>query len=87
MLRYTSKLAKDPISKNPIISEVYLKKIRKFLLRHQIFGLEATLLLVPFLDQHLAEKQGSKKDLIWPIGLDSFKMVFIILVETIAIKV
>ena len=85
MLRDTSELAKDAVSKSPIISKVRLEKIFEFLLRHQILGLEATLLLVPSLDHCSAEKQGGKKDSIWPIGPGGFEMVLTLLAETIAI--
>ena len=85
MLKDTSELAEDAISKNLIIFKVCLEKILEFFLCHRIFGLEAMLLLVPLLDHYLIEKQVGKKDLIWPIALSSFKMVLTLLVEIIAI--
>ena len=85
MLGNTSELAKDTVSKNPIISKVYFEKILEFLLRHRILGLGAMFLLMPLLDHRFAEKQSSKKDSIWPIGLSSFVMVLTLLAKTIAI--
>ena len=87
MLRDTSELAKDAISKSPIISKFRLEKILKFLPRHRILTLGATLLLVPSLDHRPADKRGGKRDLIWPIGLGGFEMVLTLLAKTIAIEV
>ena len=64
MLRYTFELAKNAISKNQIIFKVYLEIILKFFLHYQIFGLRATLLLVPLLNYCPVKKRDSKKDLI-----------------------
>ena len=83
MLRDMLELAKNAISKSPIICKVLSKKILEFLLHHQIPGLGATLLLMPLLDHRPAEKRGGKRDLIWPIGPNG--MVLILLAETIAI--
>ena len=80
-----SKLAEDTISKNPIISKVCLEKILEFSLCHRILGLRATFLLVPLLDYCFVEKQGGKKNLVWPISLGFFEIVFILLAETITI--
>ena len=85
MLRDMSKLAKDAVSKNPIISKVRLEKIFEFLLRHWILGLEAMFLLVLLLDHRSAEKRGGKRDSIWLIGPGGFKMVLTLLAKTIAI--
>ena len=85
MLRDMLELTKDAISKNPIISKVLLKKIFKFLPRHQIFGLRATLLLVPLLDHCPMEKRDGKQDPILSIGPGGFEMVFTLLVEPIVI--
>ena len=86
MLRDISKLAKDAVSKNPIISKVCLEKILEFPPCYRILGLKAILLLVLLLDYYSAEKQGGKKNLIWPISSSGFKIIFIPLVEIIAIK-
>ena len=64
MLKYMFKLAKNAISKNPIVFKVFLKKILEFLLRHQIFGLKITLLLILLLNHCFIEKQSGKKNLI-----------------------
>ena len=85
MLRDTSELAKNTVSKNPIIFKVLLEKILEFLLRHRIFGLKTTFLLVSLLDYYPIEKQSSKWDPIWPINPYGFKMVLILLAELIAI--
>ena len=78
-------MAKDTVSKNLIISKVFSKKILKLLLRHWIFSLEVTFLLMLLLNHYSKEKQGSKRDLIYPIGLFSFKIVFLLLAKTIII--
>ena len=83
MLKDTSELAEDTISKNPIISKVFLKKILKFLPRYQIFGLRAMFLLVLLLDYCSAKKRGGKPDPIWPIAPD--RMLLILLTKTIVI--
>ena len=85
MLRDTSELAEDAVSKSPIISKVCLEKTLKFLPRHRILGLGAMLFLLLSLDHRPAEKQGGKRDSIWPIGLDGFEMVLTLLAEMIAI--
>ena len=77
-------LAKNDVSKNTIISKVFLKKILEFLLRYWILTFRATFLM-PLLNYCSVEKRSGKKDLIWPIGPGSFKMVLSLMVETIAI--
>ena len=85
MLRNISELAKDAISKNPIISKVFSKKVFKLFLRHQILSLGATILLISLFDYCFIEKKDGKKDLIWPISLNSFKIVLILLAKIITI--
>ena len=85
MLRDTSELAKDTVSKNSIIFKVLLEKILEFFLRYWIFGLKAMLLLVPLLNYFSAKKRDGKKYLIWPISPGGFEIVFTLLVEIIAI--
>ena len=43
------------------------------------------LLLMLLLNYYCAKKQRGKKDLIWPISLDNFKMIFILLAKIIAV--
>ena len=85
VLKDTSELAEDAVSKNPIIFKVCLEKIFEFLLGHRILGLETMLLLVPLLNYCLVEKQEGKKDLIWLIGPTGFEIILTLLVETIVI--
>ena len=85
MLRNKSKLAKDAVSKSTIIFKVFLRKFLEFFLYHQIFGLKTMFLLILLLNYCFIEKQNGKKDLICSIGLDSFKIIFVLLVKTIAI--
>ena len=80
-----SELAKNAVSKNPIICKVVLEKILEFLPHHWIFGLRATLLLVLSLDHRPAEKQGGKRDPIWSIGSGNFEMVLTLLPKAIAV--
>ena len=85
ILKDTFELAKNAISKYSIIFKVLLEKILEFFLRHQIFGFRTTVLLVLLLNYCSVEKQDGKKNLIWPIGLSGFKMVFTLLVKLIVI--
>ena len=70
------KLAKDAVNKNLIIIKIYLKKILKFFLCHQILVFIATFSLVLLLENCSVEKQDGKKDSIWSIGLNNFKKRF-----------
>ena len=85
MLRDLFKLAKDTVSKSPIISKVCLEKIFEFFLCYQIFGLKATFLLVLLLNHCLAKKRSYKRDLILSINLGGFEIVLILLAKTIII--
>ena len=71
-----SKLIKDSISKSLIVFKVFLEKILEFFLRYQIFGFKATFLLMLLLYYCFPKKKNKKKDLIWPISLSGFKIVF-----------
>ena len=86
MLKDTFELAKNAVSKNPIISKACLEKILEFPLRYWILGLKAIFLLVPLLDHCFIEKQGNKENLIWPIDPSGFEIVFTLLAKIIAIE-
>ena len=43
-------------------------------------------MLVLLLDHRFAEKQASKRDLVWPIGPNSFEIVFTLLAKTVAVE-
>ena len=64
MLRNTSKLAEDIVSKNSIISKVFIKKVFEFLLRHRILDFKAKFLLILLLIYGSAKKRDRKKDLV-----------------------
>ena len=85
MLKNRFKLAKNIISKNPIVFKLFLEKVFIFFLCHWILGLEATLLLILLLNHQFAKKQVGKKDFIWPISSNNFIIIFILLAKTIAI--
>ena len=85
MLKKRLKLAKNVISKNSIISKIFLKEIFKFLPHYCILSLKAIFLLMLLLNYCFVEKQGSKRNLIWPIGHNNFKMILTLLAEAIAI--
>ena len=74
-----SKLTKDAVNKNPIVYKLFLKKISKLFLYHQILGLSTIFLLMLLLNYCSIKKQSNRKDLIWPIGFNNFKIVFILL--------
>lgn len=79
------KLAKDIVSKNSIVSKVFLEKILKLSLCYQVFCFERTFMLMPALNQHFMEKQDSKKNLVEPVGTNDFEIIFTLLVKIIAI--
>ena len=85
MLRNILKLVKDAISKNLFIFKVFLKKVFKFFLCHQILGFKTRFFVMLLLNYYFAKKQVGKRDPIWLVGLDNFKIIFILLVEIIAI--
>lgn len=85
MLRDTSELTKNAVTKDLIISKVILKEILKFLLRHWFFGLGATLLFMPLLDYCLTKKQSNKNNSVWLVGSGSFEIILTFLAEAIAI--
>ena len=85
MLKNTFELAKNTISKNLIIFNIFLKKILEFFLCHQIFGYKSMLILMPLLNYYFAKKQSGKKDLILPFGLSSLKIIFTLLAKIIII--
>lgn len=80
-------LTTNAISKNPIVYKIFSKKFFKFSLYHQSLGLKAMFILMPTLCYLFAEKQSGKKDMIGSCGAGGLKMVFKLLVKTIAIKV
>lgn len=82
-----SKLAKDAISKNPIVFKVFLEKIFKLSLYHRISRIETTFMLMSLLNYCFAEKQSSEKNLIRPINFYDFEIIFIFLAKTIAIEI
>ena len=85
MLKDAFELAKNVVSKNSIIFKIFLKKIFKFFPYHWIFGFRIVFLLILLLNYWFIKKQSGKKDLIWPISSDGFKIVFILLLKTIAV--
>lgn len=50
------KLAKDTISKNLIISQVFLEKIFELSLYHWVFGFKATFIVILLLNYHSVRK-------------------------------
>lgn len=78
-------LAKDVVSKYSIVFKVLFEEVFKLSLCHWILGFEATFMLMPLLNYYYMEKQYSKKDLVVPVGRNGFKLVFILLAETIVI--
>ena len=80
-----SKLAKNTVNKNSIVSNVFLNKILEFFLYYPIFYFRTIFLLISLLNYCSIGKKGRKKDLIWPISFGSFKIIFILLIKTIEI--
>ena len=78
-------LAKNIVSKRLIVSKIFLKKVFELFFCYPIFGFRATFLLMPLLNYCFVEKQGKKRDLIWLVGSNDFKIVFTLLAKTIAI--
>lgn len=74
-------LTADFISKNLIISKIFLKKIFEFNPRHQFLSLKTIFMLIPLLNYYFAEKQDGQKDMVELINHSFFKIVFLLLVK------
>ena len=86
ILRDTSELAIDVVSKNSIISKIFLKKVLELRPRYLVLGLKTMLILVPLLDHQPAEKQSGKKDLVRPNSPNNFEVILTLLTKTVAIQ-
>ena len=71
-----SKLAKNIINKSLIVFKIFLKKVLKLLLYHQILSFKATFILMLLLNYHSIKKQDSKKILIELISPSNFEVIF-----------
>lgn len=85
MLKSIFNLIKNTISKDLIVSKVFLKKVLKHLSYYQIFSFEATFLLMLLLNHCFVKKLNSKEDLIESISSCSFEVVLTLLIKTVAI--
>ena len=81
------KLAKNIVNKSLIVSKAVLEKIEKLFLYHWIIVLKAMFILILLLNYCSIEKKSCKKDLIWPIGVSSFIIIFILLTKLMEIQV
>lgn len=78
-------LAKNAISKNLIIFKVFSEKIFELSPDHWFLDFKTIIILGLLLNQRSKEKLGGKIDLVGPISLSSFKVIFILLAKLIAI--
>lgn len=85
MLKDAPELTENAVSKNSFVSKFFLKEVLKLFSCHQIIDFRAKFILMPLLHHCSAEKQNGKKNSIGPIGSSDFKIVFTLLIETIAI--
>ena len=72
---------------NLVVFKVLLEEILKLRPHHQVFGFKVTLMLMLLLNYCFAEKQGSKKDAVGPVGPSSFEMIFTLLVKAVTVQV
>ena len=56
------KLAKNIVNKNLIIAKVFLKKVLKLFLCHQILSFKVTFIPIVLLNHYFAKKQDGKND-------------------------
>ena len=87
VLRIPPKLAADTVYKGLAVSEVRPKETLKFRPSDWSFFRGATLILMPFLGYHIAQKQGGKRDAIGPVGSGGFKVVLTLLTKAVAVQV
>ena len=78
-------MAVDVIGKSLVVSKILLKKILELNPHHRVLDFGVTFMLVLLLDYCFTEKQSGKKDLIGPVSLSGFKVIFILLTEPVAI--
>lgn len=78
-------LAKNAISKNPIVYKILLKKILELSLYHRFLDFKAIIMLMVLLNYRFIEKKGGKKDLIEFVGPSGFEVNFTLLTKLIAI--
>ena len=87
VLRIPPKLSADTVCKSSAVSEVCPEETIKFRLSDWSLFFRATLMLMPLLDHHSAQKQGGKKDAVRPVGFGGFKVVLTLLIKAVAVQV
>lgn len=75
----------DIVNKSSIVFKVVSKEVFELRLRHRVFGLGVTFMLILSQYQCFVEKQSGKMNLIKFIGLSGFKVIIILLAELIVI--
>lgn len=85
-MRNALELAKNTVSKSPIVFKVFLKKVFELSLYYWVFVFGAAFMLMPLLNYCFAKKHNGKKNLIEPVNSCDFKIIFIPIVEKIAIQ-
>lgn len=87
ILRKTSKLAANAISKVLIVSKVFLKKFFELNLYYWVLNFKTMFMLMPLLNHQFAKKEDSKKDMIKLVDPNSFEIVFALVIKMIAIQI
>ena len=87
ILRIPPKLAVDIVSKGPAVSKVRPEETLKFRPSDWCFFRGATLMLMPLLGHRTAQKRGSKKNAIEPVGSGGFEVILTLLTKTVAVQV
>lgn len=82
-----SELAASVVGEGPVVFMVLSEEILELGPRHRFLDFGATFMLVPLLNYYSAEKRGGKKDLVGPVSPNGFKVIFILLIELVAIQV
>lgn len=85
ILKDTLKLVKNAISKNPIISKVFLEKVLELSLCYYILSFKKIFILIIVLNHYFIDKWDGKKDFIRQVSLSNFKIIFILLAKMIVI--
>lgn len=87
ILKNTSKLITNTVSKSSIIAKFFLKKTLKFNPRHWFFSLKTIFVLMPLLNNCFAGKKNDRKDLLGFICTNSLEIIFILLAKAVAFQI
>ena len=87
VLRIPPKLTADIVCKGSVVSKVCAEETLEFRPSDWSLFCEATLMLIPSLGHRTAQKRGSKRDTVGPVGFGGFKVILTLLTKAVAIQV